>query len=140
MRVIIAKFHGKMLDRLDIVARRKKAATEMPDVDVKALEAARELRLKEIQMEAILKEFLVYFFFVSVVFFLSYQTRDLSSHDYAQNIKNTFVETSPVHFQDGVCSVIKYTIYMYVYNNRLVLTSWYFYGSVSTPFLLYILT
>ena len=87
---------------LDIVARRKKAATEMPDVDVKALEAAREVRLKEIQMEAILKEFITYFIFVSVVFFLSYQARDVASFDYAQNIKNTLVDNSPVNFQDGV--------------------------------------
>ena len=80
---------------LDIVERRKKAATEMPDVDLKALEEQRQTRLKEIAMEAILKECIVYFFFVSIVFFLSYQARDITSYDLSRNIRNTFVETSP---------------------------------------------
>ena len=71
------------------------AASAIQPPDTAALEAARELRMKEIQMEAVLKEVIVYFFFVMVVFFLSYQARDADSFLLAQNIKNTFVDNSP---------------------------------------------
>ena len=70
--------------------KRQMAASELKPPDTSSLEAARELRMKEMQMEAILKEVLVYFFFVLVLFFLSYQNRDLNSFPYAQNIKNIF--------------------------------------------------
>lgn len=42
-------------------------------------------------MEAILKEILIYFFFVLILFFLSYQQRDLLSFQYTENMKNMFL-------------------------------------------------
>lgn len=73
-----------------------------------ALKAARENRLKEIQMEAILKECVVYFFFVMVLFFISYQTRDMASYNFNENIKNTFVRTKPAF--DSVRNLINWII------------------------------
>ena len=78
-----------------IIKSRKIKATDIPPLDTEALEKARQTRLNEMQMEAILKECLVYFFFIMVLFFLSYQTRDADSFNFAENIKNTFVRTSP---------------------------------------------
>ena len=65
-------------------------AADLPTPDPEALERAREERLKEIAMEAILKECIVYFFFILVLFFLSYQVRDADSYRFADNIKNHF--------------------------------------------------
>ena len=79
----------------EIIKQRQMAASEVAPPDTEALAKARELRMKEIQMEAILKECIVYLFFVIVLFFLSYETRDGDSFLFAQNIKNTFIETSP---------------------------------------------
>ena len=78
-----------------LIEQRKVATSQLAPPDEEALEAARELRKKEMAMEAILKECIVYFFFVIVVFFLSYETRDTASFHFANNIKNTFVYNSP---------------------------------------------
>ena len=66
----------------------------MQPPDMASLEEARQLRMKEIAMEAILKECIVYFFFILVVFFLSYQARDGDSYQFAHSIKNQFVRGS----------------------------------------------
>ena len=78
----------------ELIQRRKMAASDIAPPDSASLEEARQLRLKEIQMEEVLKECIVYVFFVLVLFFLSYQTRDTASFNFAQNVKNTFVSSS----------------------------------------------
>ena len=79
----------------DIIQRRKMAASQVAPPDMASLEKARELRMNELQMEAILKEMIVYFFFLLVIFFLSYQARDSDSFIYADNVKNTFERNTP---------------------------------------------
>ncbi len=59
------------------------------------LEEMRVLRMKEMKMEAVLKEIIGYFYFVLIVFFLSYQARDADSYPFAETIKNIFVTNSP---------------------------------------------
>jgi hypothetical protein len=54
------------------------------------LKAQREARLKQIEMDAIIRECVIYIFFVLVVYFISYQDRDKRSFAFAQNIKNQF--------------------------------------------------
>ena len=79
----------------DIIQRRKMTASQVAPPDMASLEKARELRMNELQMEAILKEMIVYFFFLIVIFFLSYQARDSDSFIFAENIKNTFERNVP---------------------------------------------
>ena len=92
-----------------------------------------QLRMQEIQMEAILKECIVYFFFVITTFFLSYETRDSSSYIFAQNIKDTFKYTSPAFDSVGfvnrtwwpwmsMCSQFWLTLSIFAWLNT---TSWY---------------
>ena len=90
--------------------QRQMATAFVKPIDSAELIAERELRMKEIQMEAILKEVIVYFIFVIVLFFLSYQARDLQSFNYAQNIKNTLVENSPTFESVGL-----YTWFLFRY-------------------------
>jgi len=59
--------------------------------DTEALEEARKQRVKEMKMEAILKEIGIYFFFVLILFFLSYQQRDTRSFLYTENMKSMFL-------------------------------------------------
>ncbi|XP_013393280.1 uncharacterized protein LOC106161002 [Lingula anatina] len=79
----------------DLIMRRKMAQSSLKPPDLTALTAAREQRMKEIQMEAIIKEILIYFFFLLILFFLSYQTRSTSSYLFTEMIRNTFINTSP---------------------------------------------
>ena len=79
----------------EIIQRRKMAASQVAPPDMASLEKARELRMNELTMEAILKEMIVYFFFLMVIFFLSYQARDSDSFIFAENIKNTFERNVP---------------------------------------------
>jgi len=90
-----ADLSASQRDLQEIIKSRKLKASDIPPPDTAALEKARDTRMKEIQMEAILKECITYFFFIMVLFFLSYQTRDADSFIFAQNIKNTFVHNSP---------------------------------------------
>ena len=64
----------------------------MPTME--ALKKSRENRLKEMQIEALLKECLVYVFFILVLYFISYQERDKRSYLFAQNVKNQFFTTA----------------------------------------------
>ena len=75
--------------------RRKQAGKEVQPPDMESLNAAREVRMKEIAMEALLKEIVIYAIFVLIVFFLSYQARDSDSFIFAENVKNTFFRNSP---------------------------------------------
>lgn len=67
------------------------ANEQLEPPDTEALEEARKQRIKEVKMEAILKEIMIYFFFVLILFFLSYQQRDLQSFYYTENMKNMFL-------------------------------------------------
>lgn len=80
----------------ELIKQRKQAANEIAPPDTEELAKQRDLRMKEIAMEAILKECIVYFFFIMVLFFISYQTRDSDSFPFAQNIKNSF-DSSAFH-------------------------------------------
>ena len=93
--------------------RRKQAAADVQPPDMESLNAARELRMKEMAMEALLKEIITYAIFVLIVFFLSYQARDSDSFIYAENIKSTFFRNSPtfdgvsLNYFVSVCSPIR---------------------------------
>jgi hypothetical protein len=60
----------------------------------KQLKEQRELRLKQIEMDGIIREVVIYIFFVLVVYFVSFQDRDQRSFFFNQNIQNQFF-TSP---------------------------------------------
>ncbi len=105
-KIVIPIFSLKVLIFADILLQRKMGASDIQPPDTASLEAARELRLKEIAMEAILKEVLVYFLFVTVVFFLSYQARDADSFLFTSNIRNNFVFNNPSF--DSVSTKYKY--------------------------------
>lgn len=76
---------------LEIAKRRREASDTLVPPDAEKLEEQKQARLREIKMEAILKEILIYGFFVLVLFFLSYQQRDTQSFYYTDNMKNMFV-------------------------------------------------
>ncbi|KAK7111719.1 hypothetical protein V1264_011307 [Littorina saxatilis] len=70
---------------------RQMGNNEYAPPDTKALSEARDLRLKEIKMEAVIKEMVIYFFFLFIIFFISYQQRDPRSYQFGQNVRNTFL-------------------------------------------------
>ena len=94
-------FRKQRLQRLQIlylfstppeIARRRREANEMFEPpDPEALEEARRKRVNEMKMEAILKEICVYGFFVLILFFLSYQQRDMDSFNFTDNLRNLFL-------------------------------------------------
>jgi len=108
----------------EIIAQRKKATAFVQPPDCKEMEETRELRLKEIAMEAILKEVIIYFFFVMTTFFLSYQTRDSNSFQFAENIKNTFKRTSPA-FDSAITPVKIYDYMRRVMIPNMYSSNWY---------------
>lgn len=69
--------------------RRMATATQAPP-DKDSLLKIRDQRLKEIAMEAILKEMGTYFVFILIIFFLSYQTRSTDSYMLHSTLQNTF--------------------------------------------------
>jgi len=104
----------------EILKQRRVAQTAVDRPNTEALKKAREVRLKQIEMNAIIKECIIYlifvldFFpstsvlppcsfsfcltyliFVLVVYFISYQERDKRSFLFAQNIKNQFFGGKP---------------------------------------------
>lgn len=76
---------------VEIARRRREANEALEPPDSEKLEQQRQARLKEMKMEAILKEIFIYGFFVLILFFLSYQQRDLQSFYYTENMKNMFL-------------------------------------------------
>ena len=102
------------------------AVADLPSMD--SLKKSREKRLHELKIEALLKECLVYVFFILVLYFISYQERDKRSYLFAQNIKNIFFysalspafgDVSILVFQPilcvCVCVVCICALCMYVY-------------------------
>ena len=54
---------------------------------------AREKRLKEIQMWAIIREFFTYFFFLTLLFLLTYSHSNDNAFYQVQHLKRTFLDT-----------------------------------------------
>jgi len=79
----------------EILKQRRAAQTAVDRPNTDALKRAREVRLKQIEMNGIIKECIVYLVFVLVVYFISYQERDFRSFLFAQNIKNQFFGGKP---------------------------------------------
>ena len=79
----------------EILKQRRAAQTAVDRPNVEALKRAREIRLKQIEMNAIIKECIIYLVFVFVVYFISYQERDFRSFLFAQNVKNQFFGGKP---------------------------------------------
>jgi len=75
----------------EIARKRREASESLEPPDTEKLEEQRKARVKEMKMEAIMKEIFVYGFFVIILFFLSYQQRDLQSFYYTENMKNMFL-------------------------------------------------
>ena len=59
------------------------------------LKRSREMRLKELEMERIIKDCLVYLFFILVLYFISYQDKDQRSFLFSQGIENRFLQGNP---------------------------------------------
>ena len=79
----------------EILKQRRVAQTAIDRPNTEALKKAREVRLKQLEMNAIIKECIIYLIFVLVVYFISYQERDRRSFLFAQNIKNQFFGGKP---------------------------------------------
>jgi len=79
----------------EILKQRRAAQTAVDRPNTEALKKAREVRLKQIEMNAIIKECIIYLIFVLVVYFISYQERDRRSFLFNQNIKNQFFGGKP---------------------------------------------
>ena len=79
----------------EILKQRRAAQTAIDRPNTEALKKAREVRLKQIEMNAIIKECVIYLIFVLVVYFISYQERDRRSFLFAQNVKNQFFGGKP---------------------------------------------
>ena len=76
--------------------------------DPKALEAARQLRLKEIQMWAVIREIVFYAFFLWILMVISYKSISTESYQYKFSMEQVFILTNDtnhaftkvsVHFQ-----------------------------------------
>ena len=81
-----------------IMKQRQQAMGSAGVLDHTRLKELREKRLKEIQIEAILKECLIYIFFILVLYFISYQDKDNRSFTFVQNLQNQYFETSGLKF------------------------------------------
>ncbi|CAG5132503.1 unnamed protein product, partial [Candidula unifasciata] len=75
-----------------IMLQRQYDKSEFQAPDPEQLAKARNDRLMEIKMEAVLKDIALYTFFVVVIFFLSYQQRDPQSYYLSNHIKNTMLD------------------------------------------------
>jgi hypothetical protein len=62
-------------------------------LDHSEVACARERRLKEIQMWAIIREFFAYFFFLSLLFLLTYSNSNDNAFYQVQHLRNTFLDT-----------------------------------------------
>ncbi|XP_055955042.1 uncharacterized protein LOC126809611 [Patella vulgata] len=80
----------KDVDVHALLMQRKLANSDYRPPDLSELEETRQLRLNEIKMEAVVKDIVVYAFFVLIIFFLSYQQRDSEGFYLADNLKNRF--------------------------------------------------
>jgi len=69
------------------------AETTRPDNET--LKIARAARLKELDMEKIIKDCLVYLAFILVLYFISYQDKDERSFLFSQGIQNQFLQGIP---------------------------------------------
>lgn len=59
--------------------------------DIESIKRERELRVREIQMETVLKNFITYLIYVLILLFIAYNNRDPDSYHLNANIQNTFV-------------------------------------------------
>lgn len=67
--------------------------TSLPDMEM--LKRSRENRLKEMEIEAILKECMTYLFFILVLYFIAYQDKDKRSFLFSQNLQTRFFQGDP---------------------------------------------
>ncbi|XP_064637018.1 polycystin-1-like protein 2 [Lineus longissimus] len=81
-----------VVDLDKIILQRRNAVHNLRPPDQASLREARELRLKEIAMESIIKEMMAYFVFIIIIFFLSYQTRSTHSYKLGSTVKNLFMK------------------------------------------------
>lgn len=72
----------------------KKALYVPKPPDQKALEAAREQRLKEIKMWAVIREILFYAFFLWILMVISYKSVSTDSYNYKHNMEKVFIMTN----------------------------------------------
>lgn len=80
---------------VELLEKRRALAASMKPPDFEALAKARKKRQNEIEMEAILKEIAVYFIFICVLVYLSYQNRSTHGHPLWLTSKDAFWDNSP---------------------------------------------
>ena len=90
------------------------ANSSRPSLD--DLKRSREMRLKELEMERIIKDCLVYLFFILVLYFISYQDKDQRSFLFSQGIQSRFLEGNPSF--DSVRHVMLLTVLSSTTNTR----------------------
>ena len=88
-------FHMCVYLFIELLAKRRELAAAMKPPDFEALRKARKKRQNEMEMEAILKEIIIYFIFVCVLVYLSYQNRSTHGHPLWLTSKDLFWDNSP---------------------------------------------
>ncbi|GFS01460.1 polycystic kidney disease protein 1-like 2 [Elysia marginata] len=71
--------------------QRRTDNSEFQPPDPEELEKSRKNRLMELKMEAVLKEIMIYTFFLGIIFFLSYQQRDPQSYALGDTIRKNML-------------------------------------------------
>ena len=79
------------LSLLEIMLQRRSANEEFAPPDAETLKKAREHRLMEMKMDAVLREIAIYVFFLGIIFFLSYQQRDPLSFGYGDTVRKNLL-------------------------------------------------
>ncbi|WAQ97174.1 PKD2-like protein [Mya arenaria] len=126
-----AQVSSKGSEAIDEIARKRREASEtLEPPDTEKLEEQRLARIKEVKMEAILKEIAVYGFFVIILFFLSYQQRDLQSFYYTENMKSMFLGkfekiSTMTDYWDWLEGTLLPTLYAAQFHNGTSLHKWW---------------
>jgi len=93
----------------ELLEKRKALVAEMQPPDFEALAKARKKRQNEIEMERIIKEIIIYFIFIMVLLYLSYNVKDKAGHNLYVTSKDIFWDNSPQI--DGVSSHSLHSIF-----------------------------
>ena len=80
--------------------------------DSKSLEAAQELRMKEIHLWSVIREILFYAFFLWILMVISYRSVSTNSYQYKYNMQKVFILTNDT--KHAFTKVTVCTIYIHV--------------------------
>lgn len=79
----------------ELLEKRKALAASMKPPDYEALAKAKKKRQNEMEMEQIIKDMVVYFLFICVLLYLSYENRSSDGHPLFVTTRDVFWDSSP---------------------------------------------